>query len=79
MIEKAISNIGMSLSPKQNEKLVQGIWNLLIKFEFDNTSDLQYESINSRLEWGILELLNFDLTIKRKERVLKESIIRHTL
>ncbi len=56
----------MPLSPQQNEKLLKGVWNIVLKFWSDDFEGFQYPNLNAQIEWGLLELLNFDLKIGKK-------------
>jgi len=67
LVEKAIQKLGIVLSHKQNEKLLKGVWNLVVKYWSDELDEQnQYPDLSSKIEWGLLELLNFDLKVGKK-------------
>ena len=49
LVEKALSKLGMTLSPKQNEKLLKGVWNIVLKFWSDDFEDCQYPNLNAQV------------------------------
>lgn len=49
LVEKALSKLGMTLSPKQNEKLLKGVWNIVLKFWSDDFEDCQYPNLNAQI------------------------------
>jgi hypothetical protein len=53
LIERAMKELGTALSPKQNGVLAKGVWNLLIKYWWDDCEGCLY-SVDSAIEWGIL-------------------------
>ena len=32
LVERALNNLGLKLSSKQNEKVIKGVWNLVVKY-----------------------------------------------
>ncbi len=67
LVEKAIQKLGIVLSHKQNEKLLKGVWNLVVKYWSDELDEQnQYPDLSAKIEWGLLELLNFDLKVGKK-------------
>lgn len=61
------------MSAKQNEKVIKGVWNLVVKFWKDIEEDNQYKYLSEKIEWGLFELLNFELGVTPRERVLMEA------
>lgn len=49
LVEKAVHNLGISLSANQNEKLVKGVWNVVVKFWSDYSEDWQYSNLNTQI------------------------------
>lgn len=45
LIEKALKGIGITLGSRQNEKVIKGIWNVLLKFWVDGPKDSEFEGI----------------------------------
>lgn len=70
LVEKAIQKLGISLSHRQNDKLVKGVWNLVVKYWLDDLEENQYPDLSSKIEWGLLKLLNFDLKVNKKDRII---------
>lgn len=67
LVEKAIQKLGIVLSHNQNEKLLKGVWNLVVKYWSDELDEQnQYPDLSAKIEWGLLELLNFDLKVGKK-------------
>jgi hypothetical protein len=53
LIERAMNGLGTVLPPSQNRKLAKGVWNLLMKFWWDDCEGCLY-SVDASVEWGIL-------------------------
>ena len=66
LVQKALNNLGFPLSNCQNEILMLGVWNILLKYWSDHSEEMNYPALNAQIEWGILELLNFDLKMSKK-------------
>ena len=65
----------VKLSSKQNEKVVKGLWNLCIKFWEDYTNEQLYEGIDPEVGWGLFSMLNYNLLISNRERmVMREKL-----
>jgi hypothetical protein len=66
LLEKVLKLISSPLTKKQNQVIIKGTWNILIKYWKDNGQMLY--KVNEKVEWGLLELIEFQFTIGKKER-----------
>lgn len=64
LLEKVFKLISYPLTKKQNQTIVKGTWNILIKYWKDN-GHLLYK-VNEKVEWGLLELLSFKFAACKK-------------
>jgi len=66
LVQKTFKMIGVQLSAKQRDKVIKGIWNIAVKYWKDNIGNVNCYEINENIEWGLLQLLNFNLKVSKK-------------
>ena len=54
-----------STSESQRRKIIRGTWNILIKYCTD-ICDSPFKNIGTNIEWGLLELVNFNFNTSFK-------------
>lgn len=75
ILEKILRKLQYNTSVSQRRKIIRGSWNILTKY----CKDMNYQifaNIGTNIEWGLLELLNFDFRITPKERFLVEELLQ---
>lgn len=67
ILEKILKKLPHNPSVSQRRKIIRGVWNILVKY----CKDMNYQifaNIGTNIEWGLLELLNFDFNVSPRER-----------
>ena len=62
-------------STSQRKKIIRGTWNILVKYVKDNGYHI-FNYIGSDIEWGLLELVNFNFRPSNKEKYMAESRLK---
>ncbi len=60
-----MKNLQCHITSQQNNKVMKGTWNILMKYWKDMGYKC-YSDIGNKIQWGLLELINFDFTITAK-------------
>ena len=63
-----------STSSSQRRKIIRGTWNIVVKYAKDNNY-LIFNHIGTKIEWGLLELINFNFRPSFKEKFHAENMI----
>ena len=63
-----------SPSSSQRRKIIRGAWNILIKYVKDNNYKI-FNHIGTKIEWGLLELINFNFHTTFKEKYQAECVL----
>jgi hypothetical protein len=77
LLERVFKSISCPLTKTQNQAVIKGTWNILIKYWKDNGHSLY--RVNEKVEWGLLELLSFRFGVNKKERFEAEERLRMSL
>jgi hypothetical protein len=59
-------------SASQRRKIIRGTWNIVVKYVRDNGYHI-FNHIGTEIEWGLLELVNFNFRPSFKEKYGAES------
>jgi hypothetical protein len=62
-------------SESQRRKIIRGSWNILAKYCKDTNHQI-FANIGTSIEWGLLELLNFDFSVSPRERFFAEELLQ---
>lgn len=65
MLEKILKKLQYNTSVSQRRKIIRGCWNILAKYCKDYNYQI-FANVGTSIEWGLLELLNFDFHISPK-------------
>lgn len=75
ILEKILKKLQYNTSVSQRRKIIRGSWNILAKY----CKDMNYQifaNIGISIEWGLLELLNFDFHVSPKEKFFAEELLQ---
>jgi hypothetical protein len=75
ILEKILKKLQYNTSVSQRRKIIRGSWNILAKY----CKDMNYQifaNIGTSVEWGLLELLNFDFRISPREKFYAEELLQ---
>jgi hypothetical protein len=61
-------------SVSQRRKIIRGAWNILAKYSKDMNYQI-FANIGTNIEWGLLELINFDFTVSPKDKFFVEELL----
>lgn len=76
LLEKIMKLLHCHITPVQNFQVMKGTWNILVKYWRDIGYKC-YEGVGNHVEWGLLELLNFDLSATPRERFEAEDKVQY--
>lgn len=74
ILEKILRRMQYTPSVSQRRKIIRGAWNILAKY----CKDMNYQifaNIGSSIEWGLLELINFDFSVSNREKFRAEGLL----
>lgn len=74
ILEKIMKKLQHNTSVSQRRKIIRGAWNILAKY----CKDMNYQifaKVGANIEWGLLELINFDFTITPKDKYYAEELL----
>jgi hypothetical protein len=75
LLEKIMKKLQHNSSVSQRRKIIRGAWNILAKY----CKDMNYQifaNIGTKVEWGLLELINFDFAISPRDKYLVEELLQ---
>lgn len=75
LLEKIMKQLQHNTSASQRRKIIRGAWNILNKYCKDYGC-LIFRNIGTRIEWGLLELINFDFNCSPREKYNAERLLR---
>lgn len=61
-------------SESQRKKIVRGTWNILMKYWKDQNYFV-FTNIGTKIEWGLLELINFNFRFTNREKYQAELLL----
>lgn len=64
-----------STSESQRRKIIRGTWNIVMKYCHD-ICDVPFKNIGTNIEWGLLELVNFNFSSTNKEKYQAEALLQ---
>jgi hypothetical protein len=67
LLERIMRQLQHHPSISQRRKIIRGTWNILIKYVKDSNY-LIFNRIGTKIEWGLLELLNFNFDPSPREK-----------
>lgn len=74
LLEKIMKHLQYNTSESQRKKIVRGTWNILMKYWKDQNYFI-FTNIGTKIEWGLLELINFNFRFTNKEKYHAELVL----